>query len=57
MNSIDEKLLSENGFNSIKPMVYKDTDKFSHIKKFYHSKKKALNDYMSPTQIAYNKTK
>jgi len=49
--------LTEKDFNSIKPIVYPHLDKFSHFKKFFHGKKTPLHWYMSPTQIAFNKSK
>ena len=47
--NLDENVLSDHGFYSIKPMVYNDTDKFCHIKNLFHFKKTAIKEYMSPT--------
>ena len=43
MNPLDKSLLTAHGFDSIKPIVYKDVDKFSHIKSLFHSKKTAMD--------------
>ena len=55
--NLNENVLNDHGFDSIKPMVYNNTDKFGNIMKLFHFKKTAKKEYMSPTQLAFYKSK